>query len=101
MDTKSSGVYLFAPEKGGRYEVWEERPLVPELIEYAASDIRYMFEMKDRWSGGLSVEALKHVVQRTSLRIRKYVEMVIPKKGRDMAIMDFEWVDLVPGRTVS
>ncbi|EPE28746.1 hypothetical protein GLAREA_09867 [Glarea lozoyensis ATCC 20868] len=37
--TKERGVQLFAPETGGRYEVFNERPLKPEIIRYCQQDV--------------------------------------------------------------
>ena len=37
--TKERGHRLFAPEKGGRYEIFNERPLKPEIIEYCKQDV--------------------------------------------------------------
>ena len=36
---KERGRRLFAPELGGRYAVWEERPIRQDMIEYAALDV--------------------------------------------------------------
>jgi exonuclease 3'-5' domain-containing protein 1 len=40
--TKAKGVKLFAPEKGGRYEVFNERPLVEEIREYCVQDVQFL-----------------------------------------------------------
>jgi exonuclease 3'-5' domain-containing protein 1 len=37
--TKERGRRLFAPEKGGRYDVFNERPLKPEIIQYCKQDV--------------------------------------------------------------
>jgi exonuclease 3'-5' domain-containing protein 1 len=37
--TKERGRRLFAPEKGGRYEVFNERPLNPEITQYCKQDV--------------------------------------------------------------
>ncbi|CZT06997.1 uncharacterized protein RAG0_12578 [Rhynchosporium agropyri] len=37
--TKEFGHRLFAPEKGGRYKVFNERPLSPEITEYYKQDV--------------------------------------------------------------
>jgi exonuclease 3'-5' domain-containing protein 1 len=37
--TKERGRQLFAPEKGGRYEVFNERPLKPGIIQYCKQDV--------------------------------------------------------------
>ena len=42
---KEEGLKLFAPEKGGSYAVWKERPLPEALIKYATSDVSLLLEM--------------------------------------------------------
>lgn len=37
--TKESASRLYNPEKGGRYEVFNERPMRPEIEEYCARDV--------------------------------------------------------------
>lgn len=39
---KDAGAKLFAPEKGGRYEVFNERPLPEPLMKYCAQDVTYL-----------------------------------------------------------
>lgn len=63
MSQKNAGLNLFATELGGRSEVWQERPLAAELISYAASDVQFLFEMKDRWGRGLNTGAVKMIVE--------------------------------------
>lgn len=36
VQLKAKGLRLFAPELGGRYEVFEERPLAPEILSCAS-----------------------------------------------------------------
>jgi exonuclease 3'-5' domain-containing protein 1 len=43
---KETGKKLFAPEFGGCYSVFEQRPLDPALIEYCASDVVLLFELQ-------------------------------------------------------
>lgn len=42
MKTKNVGVRLFAPEKGGSYEVFNERPLRTEIMLYCAQDVQIL-----------------------------------------------------------
>ena len=37
--TKEAAVQLFEPRKGGRYEIFNDRPIKPEIIEYCARDV--------------------------------------------------------------
>ncbi|KAJ7176756.1 ribonuclease H-like domain-containing protein [Mycena filopes] len=43
---KEAGLRLFAPEKGGRYEVFEERPLATAVAEYCAQDVALLHELE-------------------------------------------------------
>jgi exonuclease 3'-5' domain-containing protein 1 len=43
---KVAGLNLFAPEHGGRYEVFEDRPLKPALIEYCGQDVALLHELE-------------------------------------------------------
>ncbi|GBG64251.1 hypothetical protein CBR_g41171 [Chara braunii] len=50
-NAKNKGKNLFAPECGGTYEVFARRPLHPDIIEYAATDVLYMPSLeKDFWT---------------------------------------------------
>lgn len=37
--TKEGGGRLYDPEKGGRWEVFNERPMKPEIVQYCARDV--------------------------------------------------------------
>ncbi|KAJ7779269.1 ribonuclease H-like domain-containing protein [Mycena metata] len=43
---KEAGLRLFAPERGGRYEVFEERPLAPAVAEYCAQDVALLHDLE-------------------------------------------------------
>ncbi|KAJ6598257.1 hypothetical protein DFH09DRAFT_1394359 [Mycena vulgaris] len=43
---KEAGLRLFAPEHGGRYEMFEDRPLAPPLQEYCAQDVTLLHELE-------------------------------------------------------
>eukprot|EP00966_Prymnesium_polylepis_P313192 7236933-Prymnesium_polylepis.1 len=38
---KKKGKRLFSSDNGGSYEVWDSRPLHPDLLEYAANDVEH------------------------------------------------------------
>lgn len=40
--TKEAGVRLFAPERGGSYEVFNQRPLKKEVLEYCVQDVEFL-----------------------------------------------------------
>eukprot|EP00927_Polykrikos_kofoidii_P034003 TRINITY_DN28848_c0_g1_i1.p1 TRINITY_DN28848_c0_g1~~TRINITY_DN28848_c0_g1_i1.p1 ORF type:complete len:328 (-),score=45.30 TRINITY_DN28848_c0_g1_i1:60-1043(-) len=47
---KLRGQSMFAPEHGGSYDVWKERPLHSDLLEYAAADVKFLLGMKGLWA---------------------------------------------------
>lgn len=84
---KERGKVLFAEEKGGTPEVWEMRPLHPDLIAYANIDVKYMLKMKRAWESP-SLDVL--VKERGAQRIRNAIEGDKPARGKHMAIIDFQ-----------
>lgn len=82
---KSEGKKLFAPEKGGSYDVWETRPLSPALVAYCVVDVHYLFALKEKWVGSMADEALKEVGQQ---RMDKTIEAESFLSGPAMAIRD-------------
>ncbi|KAF1968792.1 hypothetical protein BU23DRAFT_583015 [Bimuria novae-zelandiae CBS 107.79] len=39
---KENGLKMFLPEKGGQYEVFNDRPLADEIIRYCVQDVRFL-----------------------------------------------------------
>ena len=86
IETKEVGLALFAPEKGGRREVWEERPLPDVLLKYAECDIKYLHAMKDKWSN----ESFNNIIPLISAkRINKIVKKTTSPKGKNLSFRDF------------
>jgi exonuclease 3'-5' domain-containing protein 1 len=83
---KNQGKDLFAPEKGGRYEVWKDRPLNPILVEYASEDVRQLFKIYDRWIGR-SQKLVKGVVAKSKQRILNTIDQ--PAAYHSGALRDF------------
>ena len=82
---KEQGLKLFAPELGGCYSVWEERPLQPVLVKYCAYDVKYLFAMKDMWGGVYDSK----IVERSRARVDKAVARSVAVEGRQRAVIDF------------
>ena len=83
---KDAGRKLFAPELGGSYDVWAERPLSVTLIEYAGNDVALLLEMREAWERYSPTNTNVNV---SSVRISKAVHGPRPAKGRQMALKDF------------
>lgn len=96
---KDEGRKLFAPEKGGSYDVWKERPMPEALARYATSDVSLLLEMKKAWQKYSPVEINCSNAQR---RIDKALNANRPAKGRHLALRDFTclpaYKPLVPHR---
>lgn len=39
---KAKGILLFAPDKGGSYAVFNQRPMTEEIVEYCVQDVVYL-----------------------------------------------------------
>ena len=48
---KKAGQKLFIPELGGSYDVWFQRPLMPEMVEYASVDVKHLFAARGLLKG--------------------------------------------------
>lgn len=53
MKAKQDGVNLFAPEKGGSYEVFNERPLPKKIRAYCVQDVSYLPRLWDLYDSKL------------------------------------------------
>jgi len=48
---KSAGKRLFTSGRGvASYKIWDSRPLHPDLLKYAANDVKYLLPMKEVWA---------------------------------------------------
>ncbi|THV47787.1 hypothetical protein BGAL_0289g00150 [Botrytis galanthina] len=52
---KKRGVQLFAPEKGGRYEVFNDRPLDPAIVDYCVQDVQLMPQLWNIYNAKLTL----------------------------------------------
>lgn len=82
---KEKGVALFAPELGGSYDVWFERPLHDTLLVYSAIDVKHLFDVQEKF---LSFE--KGAVAVGNKRVNKFFVGNFKKGGSvDMVRKDF------------
>lgn len=87
LDTKEAGKNLFAPEKGGSYEVFLARPISPEILNYCVQDVHYLPRLWKIYSNRLQSPSLKTKVQQeVTDRIWLSQQQDFETKGRNMAI---------------
>jgi exonuclease 3'-5' domain-containing protein 1 len=83
---KDAGVNLFAPEKGGRYTVFQERPLSPAIARYCAQDVLCMPTLLQAYARKLRGVLAMQVQQKTVERIALSQSSTFDGKGQHMAL---------------
>ncbi|KAN0068781.1 Ribonuclease H-like domain containing protein [Elaphomyces granulatus] len=53
--TKELATRLYSPQKGGRYEVFNERPIKPEIVQYCARDVVLLPALYNVYNATLSL----------------------------------------------
>jgi len=66
---KDVGVKLFAPERGGSYDVFDVRPLSPEIQLYCINDVRYLPALRNLYWSRLNAEWKSKVLQESAGRV--------------------------------
>ena len=83
---KQAGKRLFAPEKGGRYEVFVERPLSSALLKYCAQDVSMMPKLLSTYGARLTSQQAWKVHAEALERIALSQSPDFNCKGRHMAV---------------
>lgn len=67
---KTMGKNLFAPEKGGSYEVFNQRPLSEAIALYCTQDVQFMPMLWKTYSERLTASWAMRVLMETGVRVR-------------------------------
>jgi exonuclease 3'-5' domain-containing protein 1 len=51
--TKEGASLLYGPKKGGRYEIFNERPMRPEIVQYCTRDVAPLLGLYDVYNAKL------------------------------------------------
>lgn len=85
MKIKGAGIKLFAPEEGGSYEVFEKRPMQAEILNYAAVDVYYFDQLREK----LYVNLKQHMKDKVDIlskeRLVEYMKPGYTAKGKSKA----------------
>eukprot|EP00927_Polykrikos_kofoidii_P049771 TRINITY_DN43784_c0_g1_i1.p1 TRINITY_DN43784_c0_g1~~TRINITY_DN43784_c0_g1_i1.p1 ORF type:complete len:507 (+),score=58.43 TRINITY_DN43784_c0_g1_i1:157-1677(+) len=57
------GKSLFEPQNGGSYEIFQQRPLNPVILVYAAHDSRYMLTLHEQYVASIGKSWVQRVLQ--------------------------------------
>ncbi|CAM1507684.1 Fc.00g073250.m01.CDS01 [Cosmosporella sp. VM-42] len=89
---KDNGVRLFAPEKGGRYEVFNERPMLDGIKSYCAQDVQILPRLWEYYDGKISQEWRKIVMTESKARVQLSQSSTYQGKGKHMALAPVGWL---------
>ncbi|KAI9150362.1 Short-chain dehydrogenase/reductase SDR [Paramyrothecium foliicola] len=84
--TKAEGVALFAPEKGGSYEVFNERPLSQKMLAYCVSDVLFLPRLWSLYQRKLTPALERKVIEGAKGRVALSQREDYNGKGRHMAL---------------
>ena len=83
---KANGRRLFAPEVGGRYEVFLERPIPPNIVKYCEQDVLLMPRLLARYGPKLGSGVAAQIQTIVDNRILLSRSATFNGQGRHMAI---------------
>lgn len=86
LRSKDEGRRLFAPEKGGTYEVFNERPLSEAIRSYCVQDVQFLPKLWERYNAKMDAQRRAKVEEATAKRIALSRAKTYMGKGRHMAI---------------
>ena len=66
---KAKGKRSFAPERGGSYEVFNERPMPQEIIDYCSHDVMYLAVLWETYFARLWSKSKLRVKEETMVRV--------------------------------
>mmetsp|Transcript_37766 Transcript_37766/g.70458 ORF Transcript_37766/g.70458 Transcript_37766/m.70458 type:complete len:474 (-) Transcript_37766:11-1432(-) len=84
QDIDARAKALFEPKFGGRYVVFQERPLRDDILTYAAHDSRYMIMLYELYVGRLTQEWQHRVSVGSNERARWYQHTTYTKPTTDV-----------------
>lgn len=88
---KEKGLRLFAPEKGGKYEVFNERPLSNDLMNYCAQDVQVLPALWKQYDRKLGTNWRSKVHLESESRVKMSQTATYNGKGRHMALAPTAW----------
>lgn len=83
---KANGRRLFAPEAGGKYEVFLDRPMAPDIIKYCEQDVMLMPQLLALYGAKLRPGVAPQLPNIVDERIRLSKTDTFHGKDRHMAI---------------
>ena len=83
---KEKGERLFKPERGGSYEVFNQRPIPEEIVDYCVGDVQCLPELRDTFWGTRSVAWRDLVKEESGKRVKASQRAEYQPHGREKAL---------------
>lgn len=84
---KEEGLKMFAPERGGSYEIFNERPLSKAIVMYCVQDVQWLPELYKQYKRKLMGKSMETKVARATLdRVRESQSASYIGHGRHKAL---------------
>lgn len=90
--TKEKGATLFAPERGGSYQVFNDRPLSEAILKYCIQDVQFLPRLWSTYKTRLTPFWEARVLGATEERILLSKAPGFNGQGRHMALAPNGWV---------
>lgn len=84
-EDKDVGKKLFAPELGGSYAVFDQRPLSAEIVKYSVQDVLYMPALRKTYLSKLSQDWKAKIEEETIARIAQSQSAGYDGQSKDKA----------------
>ncbi|KAH6656033.1 ribonuclease H-like domain-containing protein [Truncatella angustata] len=91
QNTKEKGLHLFAPERGGSYKVFNERPISEAIKLYCVQDVKFLPRLWSHYNSLLTVQKREKVRLASSERVRESQSLDYQSHGRQKALIPKGW----------
>uniref|UniRef100_A0A8H7N072 3'-5' exonuclease domain-containing protein n=1 Tax=Bionectria ochroleuca TaxID=29856 RepID=A0A8H7N072_BIOOC len=93
-ECKEKGVRLFAPEHGGSYKVFNERPLPKEIVRYCIQDVHFLPRLWTFYNRKLTSKWWQRVKVASTERVAQSQSTSYVGHGRQKALAPAGWLSL-------
>lgn len=90
--TKERGRRLFAPECGGKYEVFNKRPLSEGILQYCCQDVEFLPRLWKTYDDKMTPKKRNWVIKESIKRVNQSHSPHYDGKGRHKALAPICWV---------
>ncbi|KAJ4302812.1 hypothetical protein N0V90_001703 [Kalmusia sp. IMI 367209] len=88
---KEKGMKLFMPDRGGRYEIFNDRPLAQEIIQYCVQDVHFLPRLWARYTSRMNASWAKKVQTETEERISSSQSKTYEGHGKHKVLAPTGW----------